>query len=204
MAENVFNTIKVRIPRNMLVLKKNGKVARVRSMTDKGNIKRVNGKTSIILEDGDNVKPSFINEGRYRTLEDFKQYPLMSESINKISNFKQPKVIEHVEHLIDDEPSKGKLKKELIKSIAYAQPKPERLIKAEPDFKMSPIGSYVHKPIKMNVKPKMNLLPNEKGVEYGEMKLKPQKFKGTAEPPLYPFFESQPPSSSFIKKKKKK
>jgi len=171
MAENIFNTIKIRIPRNMLILKKNGKVARVRSLTDKGGIKRVNGKTSIILEENENAKPIIINEGKYRTYEDFKQYPLMAETINKITNLSKPKFMEHIENN-KNEIEKGKTKKEIIHYGAYTPPKQERIIKAQEDYKQIPYGvSYTHQPIRMNVKPKIER-PKE-GVEYGYKKTEP-------------------------------
>ena len=186
MAENIFNTIKVRIPRNMLVLKKNGKVARVRSLTNKGGIKRVNGKTSIILEENENAKPLIIHEGKYRTYEDFKQYPLMAETINKITNLSRPKFMEHIENN-KNEIEKGKTKKEIIHYGAYTPPKQERIIKAEEDYKQIPYGvSYTHQPIRMNVKPKIER-PKE-GVEYGYKKtepiyINPPQPKKISEPP---------------------
>lgn len=118
--ENVFSSIKVHIPKRMIVLKKNGKAARVDSLTKSGNIKKVDGEPAIdIIAEG--TDESYIEDhGRYESFDHFLRAPYRIKPIEEPTE--EQITFDYMKNLLKEKPVK-KVPKVVV---GVAKPKKER------------------------------------------------------------------------------
>ena len=135
--ENIFSSIKVHVPKTMLVLKKNGKVSRVDAVSKSGAIKKVDGEPSIELIAEGNAQPSIEDYGKYSSFDEFLKEPYRIKPFPEQTE--ESITFDYLNKLLKEKPQK-KPKGDVV---GKAKEKPERLIRAEPDYEQVPYGKKV-------------------------------------------------------------